>query len=396
MSTQRLWAVARLELLQRRRTSRWPIVLGAWFLVIALVTFASWRAVREASFAPGPSLYDVTTFFVLMLGMLVVPSLTATTVNGDREQGVLATMQTTLVTSWELVLGKLLASWIVSVCFLATALPFLGWAWAAGGLGIGRILLSLLVLVLVMAVVAAVGLMFSTLTARPVASAVLTYLSLATLVFGTLIAFLLGSVLLTERATVRVNGVPESFWSAEVQPPVEPEAPLPGATPSAAPEGMYREPTRADCEVFTRTTDIARTDRLWPLLAMNPFVVVADAAPSRLADNGTFNGGFTPMRWISDGSRDAKAGPGDLGEVQDECSYLPETAGGVPDSSELPESLESRDSEREAQDRARRNDNAVWPWGLAFLVALGLASVVVSERRVRTPVRNLPSGTRIA
>lgn len=394
MSAHRLWTVARLELTQRRRTSRWPIVLGAWFLVIALVTFASWRAVREASFAPGPSLYDVTMFFVLSLGMLVVPSLTATTVNGDREQGVLATLQTTLVTSWELVLGKLLASWIVSMCFLATALPFLAWAWVAGGIGFGRILLSLLVLVLVMAVVAAVGLMFSTLTARPVASAVLTYLSLATLVFGTLITFLLGAVLLTDEVAVRVNGVPESFYAGEVQPPIEPSAPLPGATPSAVPEGMFREPTQADCKVFSRTTDVSRTDRLWPLLAVNPFVVVADAAPSRLADNGTFSGGFTPMRWISDGSRDAKAGPDDLGEVKDECSYLPETAGsGMPESS--PPDPGS-DPAGQAEDRARRNDNAVWPWGLAFLVGLGLLSVVVAERRVRTPVRNLPSGTRIA
>ncbi|MEO7268013.1 MAG: ABC transporter permease [Knoellia sp.] len=380
MSAKRLWTVARLELIQRRRTSRWPIVLGVWFGIIGLVTWASWRAVREATFAAGPSLYDVTTFFVLMLGMLVVPSLTATTVNGDREQGVLATMQTTLVTSWELVLGKLLASWIVSMCFLATALPFLAWAWVSGGLSVGRILLSLLVLVLVMAVVAAVGLMFSTLTARPVASAVLTYLSLATLVFGTLIAFLLGAVLLTHEVTIKVHGVPESFWAAQNQPPAEGETP--------PPDGGYREPTEADCRTFTRTTEESRTDQLWPLLAMNPFVVVADAAPSRLAENDTFGGGFTPMRWISDGSRDAKAGPGDVNVVRDECAFFGDVGPG--------DGMSANEQELSAAKLERRNANAVWPWGLTFLVALGLGSVVVAERRVRTPMKRLPSGTRIA
>ena len=393
MSAKRLWTVARLELIQRRRTSRWPIVLGAWLLVIALVTFASWRAVREADFASGPSLYDVTTFFVLMLGMLVVPSLTATTVNGDREHGVLATLQTTLVTSWELVLGKLLASWLVSMCFLATALPFLAWAWTAGGLGLGRILLSLLVLVLVMAVVAAVGLMFSTLTARPVASAVLTYLSLAAPVFGTLIAFLLGAVLLTDEVTVRVKGIPESYWSSQTgqPPPVESSPGVPGPSGDGEmpmPDGGIREPTEADCTVFERTQAVSRTDRLWPLLAMNPFVVVADAAPSRLADNSTFSGGFTPMRWISDGSRDAKAGPGDLSTVRDECVFFSDSGEGG--------GMSADEEGRNAADRERRNANAVWPWGLAFLVGLGLVSVVVAERRVRTPVRRLPSGTRIA
>lgn len=388
MSAKRLWTVARLELVQRVRTSRWPIVLGAWFVVIALVTWASWRAVREADFASGPSLYDVTTFFVLMLGMLVVPSLTATTVNGDREHGVLATLQTTLVTSWELVLGKLLASWLVSMCFLGTALPFLAWAWVEGGLSAGRILLSLLVLVVVMAVVAAVGLMFSTLTARPVASAVLTYLSLATLVFGTLIAFLLGAVLLTDQVTVKVNGIPESYWASQAEPEPGQDTPvLPGDT--TPPRGDdVRPPTEADCEVFERRQEVSRTDRLWPLLAMNPFVVVADAAPSRLADNSTFNGGFTPMRWISDGSRDAKAGPPDPGEVRDECTFYAEMG---------PEGdVTAAQEARDAAERERRDANAVWPWGLAFLVALGLGSVVVAESRVRTPVKRLPSGTRIA
>lgn len=389
MSAHRLWTVARLELIQRRRTSRWPLVLGAWFLIIALVTFASWRAVREADFASGPSLYDVTTFFVLMLGLLVVPSLTATTVNGDREHGVLATLQTTLVASWELVLGKLLASWLVSMCFLLTALPFLAWAWTAGGLGLGRILLSLLVLVLVMAVVAAVGLMFSTLTARPVASAVLTYLSLATLVFGTLIAFLLGAVLLTGEVTVRVNGIPESYWASQTPqpPPVEASPGVPGEGGELMPDGRIRQPTEADCTVFERTQQISRTDRLWPLLAMNPFVVVADAAPSRMADNTTFNGGFTPLRWISDGTRDAKAGPGELHDVRDECGFG-DVGPGV--------GMSADEEALDAAARERRNANAVWPWGLVFLLALGLVSVVVAERRVRTPVRRLPSGTRIA
>ncbi|KGN38049.1 ABC transporter permease [Knoellia subterranea] len=388
MNARRLWTVARLELVQRARTSRWPLVLGAWFVIIGLVTFASWRAVRESNISSGPSLYDVTTFFVLALGMLVVPSLTATTVNGDREHGVLATVQTTLVTSWELVLGKLLASWLVSLCFLATALPFLAWAWIEGGLSIGRVFLSLLVLVLVLAVVAAVGLMFSTLTARPVASAVLTYLTLAALVFGSLITFLLGAVLLTDSVTVRVNGVPESYWAAQTEPPVE------GAEPPA--NGGIPQPTQADCDVFTRTQDVSRTDRLWPLLAVNPFVVVADAAPSRLADGGTFTGGFTPMRWISDGSRDAKAGPRDGDDVVDECSYLA-PAGSTPNSSAMTDdAFERAQAARDAAALERRNAHPVWPWGLAFLVALGLVSVLVAERRVQTPVRRLPSGTRIA
>jgi ABC-2 type transport system permease protein len=38
----------------------------------------------------------------------------------------------------------------------------------------------------------------------------------------------------------------------------------------------------------------------------------------------------------------------------------------------------------------------VWPYGLAFLLLAGAGSMVVSARRLRTPVHRLPGGTRIA
>lgn len=171
MSAHGVRTVARLELLQRRRTSRWPVVLGAWFLLIGLVTGLAWAAVNDQQVDSGSALYDVVTFFVLGLGMLVVPSLTATSVNGDREHGVLATLQTTLLTAGDIVVGKLVAAWVVALAFLVTALPFLVLAWVAGGLSVGRVLLSLLVLVLVLAVTCTIGLLFSSLAARPVTSA---------------------------------------------------------------------------------------------------------------------------------------------------------------------------------------------------------------------------------
>ena len=276
MSWHGIQTVARLELRQRIRASRWAIVLGIWFAVIALVTVLSYWAMHDPQVDSGASMYDIVIFFVLGLGMLVVPSLTATSINGDREHGVLATLQTTLLTSADIVLGKLVAAWAIAGAFLATALPFLVWAWLEGGISLGRILLSLLVLLLVLAVVCAIGLMFSTLTARPVSSAVLTYLAMGVLVFGTVIGFGLTAFLVTQEETVSVYGIPDDWWeknSSSVAPPpgtepMEPVAPL--------------EPTRADCTTFDRAT-VAHTERIWWMLPLNPFVVVADAAPSDLS-----------------------------------------------------------------------------------------------------------------
>jgi len=374
MSLHGVRTIAVLELRQRLRTSRWPVVIGVWFLVIGAVAGLTWWAVSSQSGDPattlstdrGTTLYDVVLFFVLGLGMLVVPSLTATSINGDREHGVLATMQTTLLTSADIVVGKLVAAWAISLAFLLAASPFLVWAWIAGGVEVGRMLLAVTVLAFVLAVVCALGLMFSTLTARTISSAVLTYLAVAALTFGTVIAFLLSIPIMSTQANVRVKVVPDS-WYQEQQP--------------ANPENKaILEPTSADCVYVNREQTILHTERTWWLLVLNPFVVVADAAPSRKPVNYL---GFEPLQMISDGARSARLGS--TADSLNEC---------------WPELDPNRDVDYRAQQQIERERlnrvHAVWPYGFVFLGVLGAASTWVAVRRLRTPIRKLPRGTRIA
>jgi ABC-type transport system involved in multi-copper enzyme maturation permease subunit len=366
--------VAALELRQRVRTSRWPVVLAVWFLVVALVAFLAYYATKDPDLRSGQAMYDVVIFFVLGLAMLIVPSLTATSVNGDREHGVLATLQTTLLTQWDIVLGKLAAAWVIAVTFLA-------WSWLEGGVGAGRIVLSVVVLVVVLAVICAVGLMFSTLTARPVASAVLTYLVMGALVFGTTIGFGLGAFLVTDQEQQKVFGVPDTWWEQHQPANIDPSDPT--LTQDQLKQLQEAQgPTEADCTNFTRTTGVAHTERIWWVLPLNPFVVVADVAPSQARTVGGryVTAGFTPMRWISAGARMARNGPA---EVQQECHFQndlsADPAGAIGDP--MDEALQTA---------------PVWPIGLGFLLALGAGSVIVAAQRLRTPIRRLPNGTRIA
>jgi ABC-type transport system involved in multi-copper enzyme maturation permease subunit len=376
MSWHGIRTVAVLELRQRVRTSRWPIVLLLWLVAIALVSTLAFYATRDPDLRSGQAMYDIVMFFVLGLAMLIVPSLTATSVNGDREHGVLATLQTTLLTHWDLILGKLLAAWAIAVAFLASALPFLVWAWFEGGVSAGRIVLSLVVLVLVLAAICAVGLMFSTLTARPVASAVLTYLTMGALVFGTLIGFGLSVFLVNGQEQQKVYGIPEN-WFETHRPQIDPSNPnLTQDQIDQLQKGL--QPTRADCVQFTRTTNVVHTERIWWMLPLNPFVVVADAAPSELRTKGDpYAAGFTPMRWISLGARAARNGPD---EVSDECTVQTTYDSQVQDPT---------------ADRAL-SSSPVWPYGLGFLLLGGAGAAVVAGRRLRTPIRRLPNGTRIA
>jgi len=381
MSVKGVRTIAVLELRQRIRTSRWPVVMGVWFLIIGAVAGLTWWAVTRQTGDPatalagdrGTTLYDVVLFFVLGLGMLVVPSLTATSINGDREHGVLATLQTTLLTSADIVVGKLVAAWAISLAFLLVASPFLVWAWIAGGIEVGRMLLAVAVLTFVLAVICALGLMFSALTVRTISSAVLTYLTVAALTVGTVIAFLISMPVMATQQTVRVKVVPDT-WFQDHQPTSADKV----------------NPTAADCVYINRVQSTMHTERTWWLLALNPFVVVADAAPSRKPLNYL---GFEPLQMISDGARTARMGT--TPDSLNEC--WPETE---PTQAQLSLGAGDGPVQQDQQLRLQRDRlnkvHAVWPYGFVFLGLIGAGSTGVAVRRLRTPVRKLPRGTRIA
>lgn len=332
--------VLRLELRQRVRSSRWVVVLGVWTAVIggltALVYLALGRGFGDGD-EVGRLLFGIIVFLVLSLGALVAPALSATSVNGDRNAGVLATMQTTLLTPAEIAVGKLLAAWLTAMAFLATASPFILVAYLQGGTPLGRLVMTLLLLSITLLVVCAIGLGWSAVAARSSSSAVLTYLSVAMLGVGLPLLFALSLAFVTTEETVLVN----------------------------APTG---DGVSNACEQQPQTLDRAHTERTWWLLAASPYVIVADAGPR--PGNGD---GDDPLTAIRDGVRELRLGPE---EVEDWCGdvYVDDPA---------------RRAERDAL-------GSVWPYGLATNLVLAGVFLAVTVRRLRTPTRNLPRGTRVA
>jgi hypothetical protein len=131
-------------------------------------------------------------------------------------------------------------------------------------------------------------------------------------------------------------------------------------------------------------TTRARTDRTWWLLAPNPFVVLADAAP-QIPDEPADRQGppedrvgvrardLDPLGQIGRQVRDLRRPPSD-----------PENVGGALLSPGV------------RPEREREEPDPVWPTGLAVNVALGGLALWLTSRRLRTPTRNLPRGQRVA
>ena len=347
LSWQGVRTVMRLELRQRVRSSRWQLMLGLFFLTIGVLSGLV-MAVSGFDDGSGSFLYGAVAWLVLTLGLLVAPALTSTSVNGDRSSGTLAPLQMTLLSPAEIAVGKLLAGWITSLAFLATAVPFLLLAMVPGGTGIGRLLATTVMMALVLLAVCAIALGWSALTARSVSSAVMTYLTTAFLCIGTLIVFGLSYPLVSGEERVQVLQDPpfDADFDYSTRIPV------------------------SDCVESTSVRNVAHTEATWWLLAANPYVVVADAAPG--------GNGEDVFAWIKAGVRTAQAGPQ---EPINECYSSFDYSSG------------SFDPIGGGQSRGTI---PVWPFGLVINLGLGALGVGVAVNRLSTPVQRLPRGTRIA
>lgn len=352
--------VARLELRQRVRSTRWKVALGVWFVVVGVITLLV-SGVVSRMFGGDPmaddgslgrTIFGLVVFFVLFLGLLVAPTLSAAAVNGDRAAGTLATLQATLLTPAEIVVGKLLAAWAAALAFLAASVPFLLYAIGAGGLSAVSLLSVLAVLALVLGVVCAIGLAFSAVASKTSGSAVLTYLTVAGLSVMTLILLGLTAPLVTTTEQVRV-WEPVSYDWEEGEPP--------------------------ECAWRTHTQEVWHSERTWWLLAANPFVIVADAQP--LPERQDSWAAEDVLSMIQLGVRTARSGPT---YEEDWCGFSELDSAGNP--------VQGQSPVREPEP----SESPVWPWGLGLYLLIGAGSVVVAVRRLRIPAHTLPRGERVA
>ncbi|MBT0993929.1 ABC transporter permease [Cellulomonas sp. DKR-3] len=342
--------VAALELRQRVRSTRWLVALIVYFVVVGALTLLLFGALStvlgldDGGTEPrGPVLFAAVTFLVLGLGLLVTPTLTSAAVNGDRNAGTLATLQVTLLTPAEIALGKLLAAWVASCAFLVTSIPFLAFATAAGPTPWWSLLFVVLLIATLLIAVCGIGLGLSALVSRTAGSTVLTFVVVASLAFLSLILFGVTYPAVTTTETTRVYTVP-SDW-----------------------DGTY---DGSVCTIEEQVRDVAHTERTWWLLAINPFVVVADGSGTSVAESESSVTEGDLLGYIRFAVRTVRDGPDD---PLQECWVGDELS-----------------------DETVTSTAPVWPWGLAANLLLGVAGFVVAVRRLSIPQRTLPRGTRVA
>ncbi len=351
--------VVGLELKQRVRSVAWYVLLGvSGFLVLVVTAVLGLSLGAYGNDDIGGTVFSALIFFVLLLGTLVSPAVSGNAVNGDRDAGTLATTQVTQASAGQLVLGKFVAAWLTALSFLVVSVPFLIVAVVIGGVPLATVLVAIPVVAVELGVVAAIGVGLSGVIQRPLFSVVVTYLTVAALSLGTLIAF--GLAMLTVRTEVTSTYVDIDYAASEVDPDT---GEITGEVVCAPP--------------VTDTYEAPRADAVWWLLAANPYVVLADAVPPTFDRYGSSRDLFTG---IAGGVRQAQI-PIETEVFQDWCAQY----GSV-----------TQPEDYDTLEDVYGKTVPSWFVGLAIHVAIAAIALWAAARATRTPSTRLAKGSRIA
>lgn len=393
---QAVATVVGMELRQRLRSRGWYVLLGVFFAIVGAVTLGALglraftvadmqgagmdpAAAEQQMRGAGQWLFDGVLLFILTLSLLVSPALAANAISGDRAGGTLAITQVTLLKTWHLMAGKWLAAWIASAAFLVAALPWLAVAAVVGRVSPLFVLVGLLMILVEFGVITGIGVAVSAITGRTLFAVVVTYLLVAALTIGTMVAFVLSLQFI--QTSVRASD-PEHAYLAEGQPFTDEEAETmtPEEMDAAWAEWEKAHPHIYDgiadaCVGPVTARDVPDPRRTGWLLAANPYAVLADATPWQgVEDAGLFAPDAGPLNAMSVGLRLTQRDP--VATV--EC---------------LDGELRGIDMTQPAD---REGTWPMWPLGLAIQGVITAGLLWWGHRRLDTPAGRLPAGTRVA
>ncbi|MFN3866884.1 MAG: ABC transporter permease [Demequina sp.] len=382
--------VTRIELRRRRPSAKGYVFYGIIFAIaVGICILAAIMAPSELSSIN----LELALILILGIGTLIAPSLSATAINGDSGEGVLAPLQMTHLTAGDIAMGKLLSSWLVSVAALLALSPFLIFAYLKSGWRIDELVITVLAILLVVLAFTAVGLAWSAIAARAVASVSLAHLTTGFFVIGTLVVFALSSVLVTDTATQTDRYIDwESLTAEQAE-----------ALDAAQMSGDFSTLDEADYQCIEQewTYGVTQTQHIAWMLLLNPVVMIGETAP--IVDPETWQrdgraepGLFAMMHSSVAGTR---MGPADdINDYQeyDECAEMFGRGGEQLSDEEMEQEWAEQDARWREYEQERAN-LARAPWiGLSAMGVLLFGSMIIVVRRLRVPYKKLRTGTRVA
>lgn len=179
-----------LKLSTRTMKIGWLIFLyNGIVAVISLLVF--YRMVSSARYTGSIDYRNMLDLYITMayieFGMLLVimPSLTAGSITGEKERQTFDMLLTTKMTPWQIVTGKLQIALSTALLLSVSSVPIVSLVFVYGGLHLIDLVFFILILVISAVFIGSIGILYSAFLKRTATATIVTYITLIGIFVGT-------------------------------------------------------------------------------------------------------------------------------------------------------------------------------------------------------------------
>ena len=198
------------ELRGRMRGARAFVVLSIYLGITAAITLLVYLAVAGASRTDltagrtiGQTIFWTVCAAALVLVSVITPSLTAGAVAGEKERQTYDLLVTTLLSPWQIALGKLVSALAFALLLILAMLPLASLAFLFGGVSGTELVLAVVGLFVTAVLYATVGLFWSTVMRGTLGATVLAQGSIIGVLLGIPFIFLVMSAIFSTSDATR-------------------------------------------------------------------------------------------------------------------------------------------------------------------------------------------------
>lgn len=210
-------AVYKNEMKANVRSVRFFLVLFAFNSILSALSFLAFAGIMNQSRYFGQisgltNIYSTMAYIELAMFMLIIPTITAGSITGEKERKTLDLLLISKMTPFSIIIGKLEAAIHIVRILAISSLPVLSIVFIFGGIQWWDLFILLLTLIITGFFLGSIGIFFSTISRRTTTSTVLTYFTIIILVFGTYGCLIFIKYLDGNSMSIFKNGIGKGFY----------------------------------------------------------------------------------------------------------------------------------------------------------------------------------------
>lgn len=218
-------AVYKNEMKANVRSVRFFGVLFAFNSILSALSFLAFAGIMNQSRYFGQisgltNIYSTMAYIELAMFMLIIPTITAGSITGEKERKTLDLLLISKMTPFAIIIGKLEAAIHIVRILAISSLPVLSIVFIFGGIQWWNLFILLLTLMITGFFLGSIGIFFSTISRKTTTSTVLTYFTIIILVFGTYGCLIFIKYLNGNSMSILKNGIGKGFYSLLFNPAI--------------------------------------------------------------------------------------------------------------------------------------------------------------------------------